>query len=241
MTPSTRRRLTVSLVLALLVLPVETLLVPIARTPNQATAAIEWAARLSAADVQQAGDQIEDYPPVYRRALMGVLGPQYRSVVWRAHFQKYLDSHPNLTPAQIAVVQDAIDLAGPGTFAPPISDAVKDRIGKVFHEATAILGPEDTADLFVTLGPKTLRKNALPISQQIADRIRSWRVVNAEYPDCTCNIDIDTCDLVPDPWLECSEMYTCNFDLSWPMCGPLWSWACTGWCKIIRWPEEMRP
>ena len=40
------------------------------------------------------------------------------------------------------------------------------------------------------------------------------------------------------PWLECSELYTCNFDLDWPMCGPLWSWACTGWCKIIRWPKE---
>ena len=48
---------------------------------------------------------------------------------------------------------------------------------------------------------------------------------------------MDTCDLVPDPWLQCSELYSCNFDLNWPMCGPFWSWACTGWCKIIRWPE----
>jgi hypothetical protein len=22
------------------------------------------------------------------------------------------------------------------------------------------------------------------------------------------------------------------------MCGPLWAWACTGWCKVMRWPGE---
>ena len=234
----TRHRLTFSLVLALLVLPVETILVPVARTPDQRVAAAQWAATLSAADAQQASDQIEDYPAVYRRALMGVLGPDNRALVWRAHFRKYLRTHPDLTPAQVALIQDAIDVATPGAFAPPLSDDIKERIGSIFKQATALLGPEDTTDLFVNLGPKNPRRNALSVVQQVADRVRTWRVVSAEYPDCNCNIDIDTCDLVPDPWLECSELYTCNFDLDWPMCGPLWSWACTGWCKIIRWPGK---
>ena len=66
--------------------------------------------------------------------------------------------------------------------------------------------------------------------------MRAWRVVSAELPDCNCNIDIDTCDIGPDPWLQCSELYSCNFDLDWPMRGPFWAWACTGWCKIIRLP-----
>lgn len=239
MTPQSRRRLFVSLVLALLVLPVETLLVPVARTPDQRLAATQWAATLSAADAQQASDQIEDYPAVYRRALMGVLAPEYRSIVWRAHFRKYLSAHPELTPAQVALVQDAINVASPAAFAPPVNDEVKEAIGRIFRAANQVLGPEAATDLFVNLGPKQPVRNALPISQQIADSIRSWRVVNAEYPDCNCNIDIDTCDLEPDPWLECSELYTCNFDLTWPMCGPLWSWACTGWCKIIRWPKDI--
>lgn len=236
MTARTRRRLTFSVVLALLVVPVETWLVPVARTPNQQQAAFEWAATLSAADATQASDQIEHFPPVYRRALMSVLSADNRSAVWRAHFQKYLLSHPNLTPAQLALLQDAIDVAGPGAFAPPVNEDIKTRIGKDFNQAIVLLGPVDAADLFVTLGPKTVASNALPFRQQIADRIRAWRVVNADYPDCNCNIDIDTCDIEPDPWLQCSELYTCNFILSWPMCGPLWSWACTGWCKIIQWP-----
>ena len=240
MTPRTRRRLTFSLVLGLLTLPVEALLVPVARTPDPRAAAIEWAATLSASDAQAAGDQIEDFPALYRRALMGVLGPDNRSLVWRAHFAKYLAAHRGtLTAAQAQLVRDAMDVAGPAAFTPPVNDDVKQRIGDLFHQAVALLGPEDAADLFVNLGPKNVTAhNALPLRQQLADRIRSWRVVHAEYPDCNCNIDIDTCDLVPDPWLECSELYTCNFDLDWPMCGPLWSWACTGWCKIIRWPTS---
>jgi hypothetical protein len=66
-------------------------------------------------------------------------------------------------------------------------------------------------------------------------------VASAQEPgagDCNCNIEIDTCDLMPNPWLKCSELYSCNFDLDWPMCGPLWSWACTGWCKVTRWPWD---
>ena len=93
----------------------------------------------------------------------------------------------------------------------------------------------------MTLGPKqSLKANALPLRQQLADNLRSWRVVRAsEDPiECNCNIEIDTCDLMPNPWLACSELYTCEFDQTWPMCGPLWSWACTGWCKIIRNPWE---
>ena len=119
-----------------------------------------------------------------------------------------------------------------------LDQALKDRIGKIFGQATKVLGSKDAGELFVTLGPKVVtNQNALPFTQQIADQLRSWRLASAAKPDCNCNIEMDTCDLVPDPWLQCSELYSCNFDLNWPMCGPFWSWACTGWCKIIRWPE----
>jgi hypothetical protein len=99
-------------------------------------------------------------------------------------------------------------------------------------------------ELFVTLGPKEpVGENPLPLAQRLADSVRSWRVVSAapkeDTATCNCNIDIDTCDVMPDPWLKCSELYTCDFDLNWPMCGPLWCWACTGWCKIIRFPAGM--
>jgi hypothetical protein len=218
-------------------LPAEALLLPVARTPDAAVAASEWAADLTPSALVAASLDIDSFPLHYRRAIMNRLEPMERSTAWRAHFQRFLETHQGLTPEQIAVVQDAMDVASPEVFNPPVRQDVKDKVSKVFNKATSLLGQKIASELFVTLGPKaSTRTNALPMVQRLADQIRSWRVAAADAPDCNCNPEMDTCDLEPDPWLMCSELYTCNMDVSWPMCGPLWCWACTGWCKVLRWP-----
>jgi len=238
MTPRTRRRVTLCAVLSLLILPAEIVLLPVARTPDPQEAAMNWTDGLSPNALQQASFQIDEYPAVYRRAILGALGPADRSAAFRVHFLKYRSSHPDLTPEQAAVIEEAVEIATSDAFQPPISPELKNQIQRTFNRAVAVLGAKAAAELFVTAGPKDeLPKNALPLTQQIADRVRSWRVVSASTPSCNCNPDIDTCDIGFDPWLQCSEQYSCAFDLDWPMCGPLWAWACTGWCKVIRWPE----
>ena len=239
MTASTRSRLMLCLVVGLIALPAEALLLPVARTPNPITAAVEWSATLDTAELREAASNIDAYPPVYRKAIMGALTPADRSAAWRQFFQNYLDTHPSLSAEQSAVLREAIEIASPEAFGTAIPAETRKRITDVFARAQASLGPNAAKELFVTLGPKqSARANALPLTQQLADRMRSWRVVNADSVECNCNIEIDTCDLMPNPWLACSELYTCEFDLDWPMCGPLWSWACTGWCKVIRWPWD---
>ncbi|HEY7474387.1 MAG TPA: bacteriocin fulvocin C-related protein [Vicinamibacterales bacterium] len=239
MTPRTRRRLTICAVLSVLILPAEIVLLPVARTPDQLEAAMAWTDGLSAGELQQASFQIDAYPAAYRRAILSALGPEDRSAVWRVHFLKYRSTHPELTPAQAAVIEEAIEIATSDAFMPPIRPALREQIQRTFNRAVSILGPKAAEELFVSLGPKDAPlHNALPLTQRIADRVRSWRVVSAATPDCNCNVDIDTCDIGPDPWLSCSEQYSCNFDLDWPMCGPLWAWACTGWCKVMRWPLD---
>jgi len=239
MTNRTRRRLTFCLVLGLITLPAEAMMFPVAMTPDPRVAATHWVDGLSSSALHAAAHNIQNYPALYRRAIMADLAPADRSDVWRTQFRGYLAAHPELSAAQQAVLHDAIEAASPEAFAPPVTAEAKARIGDVYGRALKVLGPQVASELFVTLGPKTLQHaSALPITQRVADQLRSWRTVNAGFPDCNCNIDIDTCDVVPDPWLQCSELYTCNFDLTWPMCGPLWSWACTGWCKMIRWPDD---
>jgi len=241
MTASTRGKLMFSLIIGLIALPAEALLLPVARTPNASVAALEWAASLDRAEIRSAAAHIETYPGLYRKAIMASLSPTDRSETWRAYFRSYAESHP-LNAEQQAVIQEAIEIASPDVFKPPVAPAVKARIGQIFTKAEKVLGQAAATELFVTLGPKEpAGANPLPLAQRIADRVRSWRVVSAAAPDddtvyCNCNMDIDTCDVMPDPWLKCSELYTCEFDLDWPMCGPLWCWACTGWCKIIRFP-----
>ena len=239
MTASTRNRLMLCVMVGLITLPAEAMLLPVARTPNPATAAVAWTAGLDRAELREAAANLDAYPALYRKAIMTALSPADRSDAWRAVFQNHIDTHPALTADQIAVLRDAIDVASPAAFQASVPVDLKKRISAVFEKAQAVLGPTAANELFVTLGPKQLVKaNALPLTQQIADRVRSWRVVNADMTDCNCNIEIDTCDISFDPWLQCSELFTCEFDLTWPMCGPLWSWACTGWCRVIRWPWE---
>ena len=240
MTASTRSKLMFTLIIGLIVLPAEALLLPVAKTPNPSIAALEYAASLDPAELRNAAAHIETYPGLYRKAIMGSLSPADRSDAWRAYFAKYAASH-TLSAEQHAVIQESIDIASPEAFTVPVSPAVKARIGKIFAKAEQVLGKNVATELFVTLGPKEpVGSNPLPLTQRIADSLRSWRVVSAANDDepnqCNCNMDIDTCDLLPDPWLRCSELYACEFDLDWPMCGPLWCWACTGWCKIIRLP-----
>jgi hypothetical protein len=242
MTASTRSRLMFCMVLGLITLPAEALLFPVARTPNASVAAVEWAASLDPAELREAAANIDAYPALYRRAIMTALPPADRSAAWREFFGEYIESHPALSTEQVAVLNDAIAVATPEAFTLPMKPELKERISLTFERTQKLLGASTANELFVTLGPARLeRANALPFTQRIADSVRSWGVVRAAASDiseCNCNIEIDTCDILPNPWLRCSELYTCEFDLTWPMCGPLWSWACTGWCKIIRFPWE---
>ena len=70
MSSRTRVRLMIGLVLGLITVPAEALLLPIARTPDAAVAAREWADDLSTEELQSASLQIDAYPQVYRRAIM---------------------------------------------------------------------------------------------------------------------------------------------------------------------------
>ena len=113
MTATTRRRLTVCFVLGLVTLPAEALLLPVARTRDPRVAATEWAATLTQDQVQAAASQIQDYPYVYRRAIMALLTPAARSAVWQNHFAQYLANHPDLNATQAQLIQDAIAAATP--------------------------------------------------------------------------------------------------------------------------------
>ena len=238
MTPTTRRRLFVVLVIGLLALPVEAVLLPVARTPEPAAAALEWTGRLDAEGLASAAANIQQYPVRYRRAIMTTLTPADRGDIWQRHFQAYASRNPELSAEARAVIDRAAALVTNEAFQLPLGPELEDKIDALFTDAIEYLGDDVARELFVDLGPRDVRQvNALPLRQRLADSVRSWRVASARFTDCTCSPDIDTCDIGPDPWLECSELFTCEFDTDWPMCGPFWAWACTGWCAIDE--EEM--
>ena len=141
MSSRTRVRLTIGLVLGLITLPAEALLLPIARTPDAAVAAREWADDLSTEERQSASLQIDAYPQVYRRAIMRELDPRDRADAWRGVLRRYLNTERQLTRDQVRVVQEAMELLSDETFTPPVARTSQARIRAVFDDAVAVLGP----------------------------------------------------------------------------------------------------
>ena len=154
MTASTRSRLMLCLVVGLIAMPAEALLLPVARTPNPIKAAVAWTASLDQIELRKAASNIDAYPPVYRKAIMGALTPDDRSSAWREFFQDYLDSHPSLSAEQVAVVREAMNVATPVALGSSIPAETKQRISDVFTRAQTVLGANAAKELFVTLGPK---------------------------------------------------------------------------------------
>ena len=96
MTTRTRGRLMVCLTLALVALPVEALILPVAMTPEPAEAAREFTAAMSPVELAAAAAEIDAYPAVYRRAIMQELSADARADVWRGRFEAYLELAPRL-------------------------------------------------------------------------------------------------------------------------------------------------
>ena len=232
MTSRTRGRLTVAVVLGLLTLPAEAILLPVARTPDVAVAALDWSADL-AGRTGEASLEIDAYPLAYRRAIMTQLAPEVgrrrgrntfaatsartrNSHRRRSALQTRLRCcHPKRSRRRVAGCKGIIKDLNRHRRRPRCRRAVRDAWTE---EARA-------------------RERPCHWRQQLADsRPRCARPAGHSAATATST---STKKTRTDPWLQCSELYTCNFDLNWPMCGPVWAWACTGWCKILRWPDPL--
>ena len=106
-------------------------------------------------------------------------------MVWRGHFQRFLRAHRELSAEQAAVIDDAIALASDEAFTPPLAPDVKERISALFNQSMAVLGPKQTDELFVTLGPKTLQRangNRASTAPRRSHRVRDSAASRSAIP-----------------------------------------------------------
>jgi diadenosine tetraphosphatase ApaH/serine/threonine PP2A family protein phosphatase len=230
-TTRTRRRLILCALLAIFTLPAEALVMPVLRNPDPAVAARGWVASLGADQLQQASFDIHAYPYLYRRALMAALSPEERAQVWQRHFRDFLNAHPDLDGAQRGLISRAVALSTPDVFSgSPAPGYVQDQLTAAYVAAMTLLGKATARELFIRLGPDPGSSDELPLSVRVSDALRSYFVAHAgETPDCDC-ADVHDCD-VPSR-AACSEAVSCTADTDYPMCGPLWCYACTGTCQV---------
>jgi hypothetical protein len=215
------------MVVAALTLPAESILLKALETPTVEGAAKDWVASLSPDSVAGAADSIQSFPFAYRREIMTALAPGLRSKVWRSHIQAYVASHPELDSNTLALLQAASDLASPDTFAHPTDDS-RAQIDIVGNQIKALLGKDTAEYLLYRLGPSDgTFASALPVSQRLANAVRSVFVAVARANDCECNLDWGCTGFMS----YCAQGSGCMIRTDWPACGWLWEDPCNGSCK----------
>ena len=186
MTASTRGKLMLHLIIGLITLPAEALLLPVARTPNASVAArrMDRVAR-SDRDPQRGGPHRDVSRACIASAIMATLSPVDRSEAWRNYF-RWLHRVASVTDRRPAGGDSGSDrhrvTRGVHRAGAP---AVKDAHRQGFHEdGNGRSAKRRRPNCSSRLARRSWQAaNALPLTQRIADRVRSWRVVSAAADD----------------------------------------------------------
>jgi hypothetical protein len=102
-------------------------------------------------------DEFLRYPAECRRLLYIELPPAMQSVLWRTQIERYRSRHPDLTSAQLAVLDRALELLSPTSFA--ISQDSQQwkifmaSVESLTEESLRVFGEHETGILFAQLGP----------------------------------------------------------------------------------------
>lgn len=230
MSPKTRRRVFVSLLLVSLTLPAEVVLLKALQAPNDKVAAEQWVGDLDSASLASAAKSIQSYSLPYRRAIMGALTPAARADVWRGHIDQYLASHPGLDRAAVSALRGAQAVLTPTALGENATAAELAALEAAGKEIDAALGEVEAAYITRQLGSRDASlATAEPLLDRLANFARNQFILMARLDTCDCAGDGDCGYYVA----YCNTSYGCQSDNGWPMCGYWWSSPCNGMCSSI--------
>ena len=104
-------------------------------------------------------DELGRLPWAYRRVVLGELPPATRSALFQTHYERYALAHPDMSPAQRAVLDRAKELMTPDVYAlPRESPEWKTRIGapqaELERQARAVFDRTELMRIFAMIGPE---------------------------------------------------------------------------------------
>jgi hypothetical protein len=164
--------------------------------------------------------------------------PAMQSAVWAHHFLTMLAEHPEFTPEQRAVIQEALALTTPELFAidsasPQWSQLVHEPLARLTERARKVFPPRIARELFTQLGPEA--RQASIMERYTASRSAGKRTPGnprlrqlGDFPPCECSVTSDWCDFSGFDYLECRNVW-CNYSPTG--CGTLLRHACEGMCR----------
>lgn len=157
---------------------------------------------------------ISQFPLAYRRVIFGVLTPEEKSEVWRAHLEAYLATHADLTATQLDLLREAVDFVSSDLFATSRQDKrwareVQPALAEFARRAKEAFGPAQAREIFEQIGPPELDLFTSKLASGIA---------------CACSRQSDYC---PDGY-GCANNVGCD---AGGHCGTFLVYTCDGLCK----------
>ncbi|MET9915148.1 bacteriocin fulvocin C-related protein [Streptomyces sp. NPDC006476] len=197
--------------------------------------AARWV-RANSARLPTAYEDFVSYPMPYRRAIFAVSPPAVRTALWAKHFEDYRKAHPGLSPAQVAVIDDAAQLA------PRVITTGKNRdlraLRALAATAVSLFGAQEARALLGTLGPRELphesARTAPQLFSQVSSQMSSRAAGGTLAPSGAawwCEATGPDCDTNCEAITGCSDA-TCYGPCvcSSSGCGDLWLDSCNGLC-----------
>jgi hypothetical protein len=230
LSPKTKRRVFVSVLMVAMMLPAEVVLLKALQASNDKVAADQWVADLDGTSLDSAAGSIQSYSLPYRRAIMGALNPAQRAKVWRGHIDQYIANHSGLDRAALNALkagQAALTSTALGEKATAAERAALEDAGK---QIDAALGEEEANYITRDLGYRTTAlAGGEPLLDKLANFVRNQFILMARQDSCECAADRDCGYYVA----YCSTSVGCETDSDWPMCGYWWNSPCNGLCASL--------
>jgi hypothetical protein len=226
-TAKTRRRVFLCVLVLALTVPAETILLRALQTTDSTVAVQQWASSLDSSDLQTAARAIEQYPFVYRKAIMVALTPTARAAVWQNHIRAYEKAHPEFDANTLAVLDAAASAITPEAVSAPTA-TTRASIDAVAAHVVTLLGRDQATYLLYALGPRDgTFQSAEPISMRLENYVRDAFVAFARGGDCDCSTSFGCYD----SYTTCDGGTSCTPDETWPMCGWAWDETCNSQCR----------
>ena len=230
MSPKTKRRVFVSVLMVALTLPAEVVLLKALQAPNDKVAADQWVADLSGTSLETAAKSIQSYSLPYRRAIMGELSPSKRAAVWRDHISQYLADHQGLDAAAVDALKSAQAALTPTVLGEKAKAAERAALEEAGKQIEAVLGAEEADYIARDLGARgATLASAEPFLDRLASVVRNQFILLARADNCDCAGDRECGYYVS----YCSGSMGCDVDSDWPMCGYWWNSPCNGLCMPL--------
>jgi hypothetical protein len=175
-----------------------------------------------------------------RRELYSTLPAGMKGDLWALHLEYFLEDHPDLTPAQRAVVFEALGLITSGVFRYDSSSPEWPEIDKAIRHLEARAKVELrqlTQTAFEQLGIPEINglqgddRVERPVIGESGNVLKRPLRIRPQTYDCMCSTESDYCCFLncpTSPTPTCHEDDNCT--LVRASCGFLWEYACNGMC-----------